>query len=165
MAKFVLKTATVTVNSVDLSDHISSVTVETTYDSVDVTAFGGEWLYRSSASSEGAGQVNRVHNRAAEVVGSGSDYALTGSTAQIDFGGTDAEFNTLPTAGTYLVTAVVTVTAVALLIHTSMVEDSPEPSVPPTPTSTPAPISVPASCTGTQYVSAVVLAGTGDMPW
>lgn len=43
MAKFVLKTATVTVNSVDLSDHISSVTIETSYDSVDVTAFGSTY--------------------------------------------------------------------------------------------------------------------------
>jgi len=40
MAKFVLKNAVVTINSVDLSDHISSVTVETTFDDVDVTSFG-----------------------------------------------------------------------------------------------------------------------------
>jgi hypothetical protein len=40
MAKFVLKTPVVTINAVDLSDHISEVTIETTRDEVDVTAFG-----------------------------------------------------------------------------------------------------------------------------
>lgn len=43
MAKFVLKSATVTVDSVDLSDHISQVTIETTHDEVDVTAFGSTY--------------------------------------------------------------------------------------------------------------------------
>lgn len=43
MAKFVLKNAVVTVNSVDLSNHISSVTIETSFDDVDVTAFGGTY--------------------------------------------------------------------------------------------------------------------------
>lgn len=43
MPKFVLKSATVSVNSVDLSDHISKVTIETTHDDVDVTAFGSTY--------------------------------------------------------------------------------------------------------------------------
>jgi hypothetical protein len=43
MAKFVLKNAVVTVNSVDLSDHISQVTVETNHDEVDVTSFGSTY--------------------------------------------------------------------------------------------------------------------------
>ena len=43
MAKFVLKSATVTVNAVDLTAHISSVTIETTADEVDVTAFGSTY--------------------------------------------------------------------------------------------------------------------------
>lgn len=43
MAKFVLKNATVSINSVDLSDHISSVTIETEFDEVDVTAFGSTY--------------------------------------------------------------------------------------------------------------------------
>lgn len=74
-------------------------------------AASGHWIYRTSASSEGAGQNNRVHNRAAEVVGSGTDYTLTASTAFIDFGGTDPDINTLPTAGTYLIQALVTATS------------------------------------------------------
>jgi hypothetical protein len=41
MAKFVIKNAVVTCNSVDLSDHISQVTIETSFDDVDVTSMGG----------------------------------------------------------------------------------------------------------------------------
>jgi hypothetical protein len=40
MAKFVMRNALIQVNGVDLSDHCSSVTVETTADDVDLTAFG-----------------------------------------------------------------------------------------------------------------------------
>lgn len=40
MGKFVLKNPVVTVNGVDLSDHCSHVTIETTFDDVDVTSFG-----------------------------------------------------------------------------------------------------------------------------
>lgn len=43
MAKFVLKSAVITVNSVDISDHVSSVTIETTFDEVDMTAFGSTY--------------------------------------------------------------------------------------------------------------------------
>jgi hypothetical protein len=71
----------------------------------------GEWHYRTSATSEGAGADNRVHNRGAEVVCSGADYSLTASAALIATGGTQPDINTLPTAGTYLIQAIVTVTA------------------------------------------------------
>jgi len=43
MAKFVLKNAFITVDGVNLSDHCSSVTIETTFDEVDVTGFGGTY--------------------------------------------------------------------------------------------------------------------------
>ena len=39
MAKFVLKSAVITVAGVDLSDHFSEVTIETSTDDVDVTGF------------------------------------------------------------------------------------------------------------------------------
>lgn len=69
----------------------------------------GGLKYRTSGSSEGAGAANSVHNRAAQVVGSGSDYAFSGTSyARADFGGTDPEI-VLPTAGTYLVTAIVSI--------------------------------------------------------
>lgn len=40
MAKHVLKSAAVKVNSVDLSDHVRAVTIARTFDEVDVTAMG-----------------------------------------------------------------------------------------------------------------------------
>jgi hypothetical protein len=43
MAKFVLKNASVVINAVDLSDHCSKVTIETSFDSVDVTSFGATY--------------------------------------------------------------------------------------------------------------------------
>jgi hypothetical protein len=43
MGKFVLTNASVVVNSVDLSDHVQSVTVETTRDDVEVTAMGATY--------------------------------------------------------------------------------------------------------------------------
>lgn len=43
MAKFVLKDASITVNGVNLSDHISSVTIESSFDEVDTTAFGSTY--------------------------------------------------------------------------------------------------------------------------
>jgi hypothetical protein len=69
------------------------------------TSVSGERLYRNSAANEGAGQNNRAHNRAAQVVGSGSDFVVAGTPfARVDFGTTDPEI-ALPTAGTYLVDA------------------------------------------------------------
>ncbi|HBY60591.1 MAG TPA: hypothetical protein DEH78_12270 [Solibacterales bacterium] len=70
----------------------------------------GIWQYRSSAANEGAGQTNYVHNRTAQVEGTGTNYTLTNSTARVDFGTQDAEV-TLPTAGTYVVDAILTVLA------------------------------------------------------
>jgi hypothetical protein len=45
-------------------------------------------------------------NYGEQVAGAGTDYTLTGATARVDFGTTDAEV-TLPTAGTYLLIATV----------------------------------------------------------
>jgi hypothetical protein len=43
MAKIVLKNAFISVDGVTLSDHVSSVTIETVFDEVDVTAFGAAY--------------------------------------------------------------------------------------------------------------------------
>ncbi len=40
MAKYVVTDATVTVNSVDLSDHVDSVEIQTNIDDVDITCMG-----------------------------------------------------------------------------------------------------------------------------
>lgn len=71
---------------------------------VAVWSSSGELQYRTSGTNEGAGQTNRVHNRTDKATGVGTDYTLTGATARVDFGTTDAEV-TLPTAGTYLILA------------------------------------------------------------
>lgn len=42
MARIVLTDASITVNSVDLSDHIASVTITTSYDAVETTAFSSD---------------------------------------------------------------------------------------------------------------------------
>jgi len=87
---------------------ISGSAAPTADPSAGVVQWSGssEWMYRTAASNEGAGQTNRVHNRSAQVTGSGTNYTLTNTTARIDFGTTDAEVS-LPTAGTYLVLACV----------------------------------------------------------
>jgi hypothetical protein len=54
MSKLILKDASVSINGVDLSDHISKVTVTTTFNQVDVTAFGA--LYKEIA--QGLGDAN-----------------------------------------------------------------------------------------------------------
>ena len=41
--KFVLKDAFISIDGVDLSDHCSSVTIETTFDEQDVTGFGSTY--------------------------------------------------------------------------------------------------------------------------
>ena len=69
----------------------------------------GQWQYRASASGEGSGAINRVHNRGAETNASGANAALPNATAVTDFGGTEAAI-TLPSAGTYLVTVLTAVT-------------------------------------------------------
>lgn len=43
MAKFVLKDAMVVINAVDLSDHVSAVSVETTRPEVEVTSMGDDF--------------------------------------------------------------------------------------------------------------------------
>lgn len=78
-------------------------------------AVGGEWQYRSSAASEGAGQTNRVHNRAEIGDPNGADNAnLTTTPGVISFdpgGGPYPWIITLPTAGTYLLIAEVGITS------------------------------------------------------
>ena len=72
-------------------------------------AASGVPQYRTSGANEGAGQVNYLHNRAATVSPSSGAYNLTTSLAQVVIsGGAGTPITlTLPTAGTYLVTATV----------------------------------------------------------
>lgn len=54
MGKVILKNPVITVNGVDLSDHISKVTITTTFNQVDVTAFGA----RYKEIAQGLGDAN-----------------------------------------------------------------------------------------------------------
>lgn len=66
--------------------------------------------YRSATSGEGYGQTNYLHNRTSEVDGTGTNYTLTASNAHTVFGTTSPDI-TLPTAGTYVIDAIVQVLA------------------------------------------------------
>ncbi len=54
MAKFVLNDASVTINSVDLSDHISSVTLDITADEVISTSMGDDFNTRLGGLKDGS---------------------------------------------------------------------------------------------------------------
>lgn len=53
MAKFVLTDASVVLNSVDLSDHVSSVTLEITSDEIVTTAMGDTFVSRTGGLKSG----------------------------------------------------------------------------------------------------------------
>tara|TARA_R100001443_G_scaffold115992_1_gene135201 strand:+ start:10817 stop:11224 length:408 start_codon:yes stop_codon:yes gene_type:complete len=53
LAKFVLTDANLTINSVNLSDHISSVTLDITSDEVEDTAFGSTFKSRQGGLKDG----------------------------------------------------------------------------------------------------------------
>ena len=89
---------------------MTNTTSSASADPVNSAAFwviNGEAKYRASGSGEGAGQNNHLHNRGAQVGGSGSDYALTTSYAQVTFG--SSIVMNLPSDGTYLITGRVAV--------------------------------------------------------
>lgn len=54
MAKFVLNDASVTINSVDLSDHISSVTLEISADEIMTTSMGSTFNERVGGLKDGS---------------------------------------------------------------------------------------------------------------
>lgn len=56
MATFVIKNPVVTVNSVDISDHCSKATIETSFDDVDFTAFGS--TYKKIGQGLGDATIN-----------------------------------------------------------------------------------------------------------
>lgn len=74
---------------------------------VAIWSAGGEAFMRTSTASEGAGINARIFNRGEQSIGSGSDYTLTGSYAEAAFG--SGVVLSLPSAGTYEVSGIVTV--------------------------------------------------------
>lgn len=73
-----------------------------------LTSVSGEAFYRTGTTGEGFDQNNRLHNRADSATGTGTDFTLNSTYARVDFSGQDPEL-TLPTAGTYVVSALVEV--------------------------------------------------------
>jgi hypothetical protein len=58
MAKLVLRDCTITVNGVDFSDHISSVTVNLSKDEIDTTNFGGSGRERVAGLKDDSFELN-----------------------------------------------------------------------------------------------------------
>lgn len=58
MAKIVLKDASITVNSVDLSDHVDSVEVMLSKDEIDTTNFGGDGRERKAGLKDDSITLN-----------------------------------------------------------------------------------------------------------
>ncbi|MFI7042587.1 hypothetical protein ACIBI0_38420 [Microbispora rosea] len=57
MATIVLTDAVVTINSVDLSDHITKITFHGEVDDVDNTAFGSQWRTRQGGLKDGSVEI------------------------------------------------------------------------------------------------------------
>lgn len=68
MAKFVLTDASVTINSVDLSDHVASVTLDITADEIEETAFGQTFKSRLGGLKDGSLSIDFHQDFAASEV-------------------------------------------------------------------------------------------------
>lgn len=68
MAKFVLTDASVVINSVDLSDHISSVTLEINAEEIDTTAFGSTFMSKAGGLKSGTLSIDFQQDFAASEV-------------------------------------------------------------------------------------------------
>ena len=53
MAKFVLTDASLVINSVDLSDHVASVTLELNSEEIDTTSFGSTFMSKTGGLKSG----------------------------------------------------------------------------------------------------------------
>ena len=79
MAKFVLTDASVTLNSVDLSDHVSSVTLEINADEIVTTAMGDTFQSRTGGLKDGTLSIEFQQDFAASEVDA-TLWPLLGST-------------------------------------------------------------------------------------
>ena len=83
MAKFVLTDASVTLNSVDLSDHVSSVTLEITADEIVTTAMGDTFQARTGGLKDGTLSIEFQQDFAASEVDA-TLWPLLGSTTTFE---------------------------------------------------------------------------------
>ena len=82
MAKFVFTDGSVTVNSVDLSDHIASVTINRTFDEVETTSISDSARTRIGGLEDGDVQLEFHQDFAASSVNA-TVYPLIGSTTSV----------------------------------------------------------------------------------
>jgi len=68
LAKFVLNDASVTINSVDLSDHVSSVTLEISADEIMTTSMGSTFQERVGGLKDGSLSIEFQNDFAASEV-------------------------------------------------------------------------------------------------
>ena len=83
MAKFVLTDASVTLNSVDLSDHVSSVTLEITAEEITTTAMGSTFVERTGGLKSGNLSIEFQQDFAASEVDA-TLWPLLGSTTAFE---------------------------------------------------------------------------------
>lgn len=122
MAKSVYTDISVTINSVDLSDHVQSITLDTAVSEVDITCMGDTWDQSTAGRKKVSGSVtfyqdfdaSSVHATLSALIGSTTTIAVLPTSAVV--GATNPSFtisNALVTAygnvsGTYGDAAMVT---------------------------------------------------------
>lgn len=82
MAKLVITNPSITINSVDLKDHIAQVTINTTVNEVATTAFGSSGVTRAAGLFDSSIQLSFMQDFAAANV-EATIYPLIGSTTTI----------------------------------------------------------------------------------
>jgi hypothetical protein len=82
MARIVLTDVSVTINSVDLSSHIASVTIETNFDEVETTAFGNTARTRVAGLQDSSVSLDFHQDFAASEV-EATIYPLLGTTTAV----------------------------------------------------------------------------------
>ncbi len=83
MAKFVYDDVSVTINSVDLSDHVQSATIQADVTEVDVTAMGDSWDQSLAGRKKASGSITFYQDFAAGEVDA-TIWPLIGSTTNIE---------------------------------------------------------------------------------
>lgn len=84
MAKFSFKDAVVTVNAVDLSDHISSVSLSVSSAELDTTAMGDDWMNKIGGLNDWSVSLTFQQDHAASEVDA-TIWPLLGTTTAVTF--------------------------------------------------------------------------------
>lgn len=82
MARVVLTNPSITINSVDLTDHIAQVSIDISYDEVETTAFGNSFRTRVAGLGDATVGLSFHQDFASSNV-EATIYPLLGSTTQI----------------------------------------------------------------------------------